>query len=235
MALPTDPIKLAAYRARQAKNAANYRARQRATKAGLPVPPEIALQRAPNYRPPTVRGIVENAQASAMRQRMARAEVIGSLPDVRNPRVRLRPGEVTERMAPDRKTRAGRQRQATAIRERAAAERIQQVGRARRSQLREELVYGAQSDRLQDAMSRDQQREFQEYSARIASASQQALGILFLYAGGQNQYSAALERILASPESRDVEEGLGMLSVLADQADRADSMYSPRVIGRLTV
>lgn len=84
-------------------------------------------------------------------------------------------------------------------------------------------------------MSREQQAEFQKYSAQIAAASQQSLGILFLYAGGQNQYSAALERILASPESRDVEEGLGMLAVLAEQAGRADAMYSPRIIGRLTV
>lgn len=235
MVLPTDPVKLAAYRARQAKNAANYRARQKAARLGTPVPQHAVKQRAANYRPPTVRGIVENAQASAQRQRQARAATIGQLPDVRNPQVRLRAGEVTERMAPDRKTRAGKQRQAQAIRERAAAERLQSVGRARRDQIRSELQSGSQSDRLQDSMSKEQQRRFQRYSEIIASGSQQSIGILFEYAGGQNQYSAAIERMLASPESRDVEEGLAMLEALAGQARKAAVMYSPSAIGRLTV
>lgn len=235
MARPTDPAKLAAYLARQARNAANYRARQRAAQTGAAVPPQAVRQRAANYRPPRVSGIVENAQAVAQRQRLARAETIANLPDVRNPRVRLRPGEVTDRMAPERKTRAGRQRQAAAIRERAAAERMQAIGRARRQQLVGELQYGAQSDRLQDAMTRYQQREFQAHSEAIAAGSQQSVGILFEYAGGQNQYSAAIERILASPESRDVEEGLAMLAALAEQARRAAVMYSPAAIGRLTI
>jgi hypothetical protein len=235
MARPTDPAKLAAYLARQARNSANYRARQRAATIGTPAPAEAVKQRAANYRPPRVSGIVENAQASAQRQRIARASTIGQLPDVRNPQVRLRPGEVTDRMAPDRKTRAGKQRQAAAIRERAAAERLQAIGRARRHQLVNELQYGAQSDRLQDAMTRDQQREFQQYSEVIATGSQQSLAILFEYAGGQNQYSAAIERILASPESRDVEEGLAMLAALAEQARAAADLYSPSRIGRLTV
>lgn len=235
MARPTDPAKLAAYLARQARNSAAYRARQRAERLGVQPPPEARLQRPAVYRPPRVTGIVENAQASAQRQRQARAEIISQLPDVRNPRVKLRPGEQTERYAPERKTRAGKRRQAEAIRNRAAAERIQAIGRARRNQLLNELRFGALSDRLQDAMTREQQADFQRYSERIASGSQQSLGILFEYAGGQNEYSAALERMLASPESRDVEEGLSMLAALADRAGRAAVMYSPSAIGRITV
>ena len=235
MARPTDPVKLAAYLARQARNSANYRARQRAAREGIQPPPQAARQRPAHYRPPRVTGIVENAQASAARQRQARAEIIGSLPDVRNPAVTLRVGEQTARMAPERKTRAGQRRQAQAIRERAAAERIQTVGRARQAQIRGELHNGAQSDRLLDAMNKSQQREFQQLSEIIASGSQQSTAILFDYAGGQNEYSAALERILASPESRDVEEGLGMLEALAERARRAASLYSPSAIGRLTV
>lgn len=231
MARPTDPAKLAAYLARQARNSANYRARQKAAAQGIHIPTARPAQ----YRPPRVNGIVESAQASAQRQRLSRAAIISSLPDVRNPQVRLRAGEQTERMAPERKTRAGQQRQAQRIRDRAAAERLQAIGRSRRNQLVNELLYGAQSDRLQDAMTKEQQREFQRYSEVIASGSQQSIAILFEYAGGQNQYSGALERILASPESRDVEEGLGMLQSLAEQAQRAAVMYSPSAIGRLTV
>src|SRR3954467_8240097 len=196
MALPTDPAKLAAYRARQARNAANYRARQKAARLGVAVPPIARLQRPAQYHPPRVSGIVERAQASAQQQRERRAAVIATLPDVRNPAVRLRVGEVTERYAPERKTRAGKQRQAQAIRERAAAERLQDVGRARRNQIRTELRDGAQSDRLQDAMTADQRVRFQRLSDTIASGSNQSVGLLFNYAGGQNDYSAAIERIL---------------------------------------
>jgi len=235
MAKPTDPDRLAALRARQARNSANYRARQRALKAGLPIPAEIAPKRAANYRPPRVSGIVENAQAKARLLRERRAEVISSLPDVRNPRVRLRAGEVTERAAPLRTTRKGQQTQARRIRERAEAERLQSIGRARREQLVGELTNGMQSERLQSAMTRDQQADFQRYSATIAAGSQQSIAILFEYAGGQNQYSAALERILASPESRDVEEGLAMLASLAEQARQAAALYAPSRIGRLNV
>lgn len=179
--------------------------------------------------------IVERAQAAAARQRQARAEVINSLPDIRNPIVNLRAGEQTGRGLPARKTAAGQRRQAQAFRERISAERLQAVGRARKAQLVTELEYGPQWDRLQAAMRPDQRREFQELSERIASGSQQSVALLFNYAGGQGQYSAALERILASPESRDVEEGLAMLEALAEQAARAAVMYAPSRIGRLSV
>lgn len=235
MARPTDPAKLAAYLARQARNSANYRARQKAARLGVE-PPAHAQRKAPaRYRPPRVSGIVENAQASAARQRDRRAQVIGQLPDVRNPRVRLRVGEQPDRMAPVRKTRKGKQRQADAIRERAAAERLQNVGRARQSQLRGEIQSGAQADRLKETMTESQRRDFQRYSEAIASGSYQATAILFDHAGGQNDYSAAIERILASPESRDVEEGLAMLESLAERARVAAKIYAPSVIGRLNV
>jgi len=235
MAKPTDPAKLAAYLARQARNSANYRARTKAIKLGTSVPLQARRQRPAVYRPPRVSGIVTTAQASAARQRKARADVLSNLPDVRNPGVRLRIGEQTERMAPNRKTRKGQQRQAAALRERAAAERIQAVGRARQAQLRNELHSGAQSDRLQETLTKSQQRDFQRYSEIIASGSQQATAILFDHAGGQNEYSAAVERLLASPESRDVEEGLAMLQALAERAQQAAKLYSPSAIGRINV
>lgn len=235
MARPTDPAKLAHYLARQAKNSANYRARQAAAKHGTPVPAHAVRQAPARYRPPRVRGAVQNAQASAERQRNRRAEILGKLPDVRNPAATIRVGEKTARKAPDRKTKAGQKRQAEAIRERAAAERIQAVGRARQAQLRNELASGAQADRLKETLSKSQRREFQKYSEIIASGSQQATAILFDHAGGQNEYSAAIERLLASPESRDVDEGLGMLAALAERAQEAARIYSPKAIGRIDV
>lgn len=235
MARPTDPAKLAAYLERQARNSANYRARQKAAQLGTQPPPAARLQRPAQYRPPRVTGIVERAQAAAEQQRQRRAEVISNLPDVRNMAVRLRVGEKTERFAPERKTRAGKQRQAQAIRERAAAEKLQGVGRSRRYQLRTELQHGAQSDRLQENMNAEQRSRFQRLSETIASGSNQAVGLLFNYAGGQQEYSMALERILASPESRDVEEGLAMLETLAARAKRAATIYSPSTIGHITV
>ena len=235
MARPTDPIKLAAYLQRQARNAANYRARQKAARLGVPVPVQAIRQREANYRPPAVRGAVERAQATRAQQRAARNAVISSLPDIRNPQVRLRTGEVTDRGLPERKTKKGRERQAQAFRERAAAEKLQNVGRARQEQIRSELQHGSQSDRLRDAMDRGQQAEFQRLSDIIASGSRQSIAILFDHAGGQGEYSAAYERIVASPESRDVEQGLAMLATLADRARAAAVEYAPSRIGRLTV
>lgn len=235
MARPTDPIRLAAYLERQARNSANYRARQKAARLGVPVPVQAVRQRQANYRPPRVTGAVERAQETRKQQRDRRNAVISSLPDIRNPEVRLRVGEVTERGLPERKTRKGRQRQAEAFRERTNAEKLQNVGRARQQQLRTELLSGAQSDRLRDAMNANQQKEFQRLSEIIASGSQQSTAILFDHAGGQGEYSAAYERIVASPESRDVEEGLAMLATLAGRAQQAAVVYAPSRIGRLNV
>lgn len=235
MARPTDPAKLAAYRARQAVNAANYRARLKAAKLGTPVPAQAVRKRAANYRPPMVRGAVERAQATAAQQRAERDALIGSLPDIRNPRVNFRPIERTERGLPERKSWRGRQRQAQAIRERSAAGRLQEVGRARKEQLVNELRSGSQSERLQSAMDSEQQRRFQYLSEKIAKGSQQSVALLFDYAGGQGDYSAAIEMIIGSPESRDVEEGLDRLERLAELAGKAASAYAPSTIGRLRV
>lgn len=178
--------------------------------------------------------IVERAQAAAARQRQARAAIISSLPDIRNPRVNLRPGEQTGRGLPERKTPAGQRRQAQAFRQRIAGERLQNIGRARKNQLVSELERDP-TGRLHDNMTADQRRDFQAYSEAIARGSQQSIALLFEHAGGQSVYSSALERILASPESRDVEEGLAMLASLAEQAARAAVVYAPSAIGQLTV
>lgn len=220
MARPTDPAALAALRARQRVNSANYRARQAAAKAGRAAPPDA--------------GIVQRAQRDARSLRERRAAVISSLPDIRNPRVTLYPGMVTDRWAPTAKTRRGQNTQASRIRDRADAERLQGIGRARRNQLISELERD-QDGRLHENMNADQRRDFQRYSEQIASGSQQSIAILFEYAGGQGDYSSAIERIKASPQSRDVEEGLAILARLAQMAARAAVEYAPSRIGRLTV
>lgn len=161
--------------------------------------------------------------------------MLSSLPNVQNPSVPLRPPEQTDRSAPERKTRRGQQTQASRIRDRANAERLQAIGRARREQLRSELNREDGPLTLRLNMTADQRAEFQHYSERIAAGSYQSLAILFEYAGGQSEYSMALERILASPDSRDVELGLGILAKLAGDAERAAVMYAPSRIGRLTI
>lgn len=211
----------AARRARQARNSAAYRARQRAKQAGRATPADPA--------------IVQRAQAYARNLRESRAAAISSLPNVQNPRGHLRPKEVTERSAPERKTRRGQQTQASRIKGRADSERLQSIGRSRREQLRTELDRDDGPLTLRSSMTADQRAEFQHYSNRIAAGSLQSLAILFEHAGGQEDYSMALERILASPDSRDVELGLAILAKLAGTAERAAVMYAPSKIGRLSV
>lgn len=225
MVRPTDPAKLAALRARQAAASAAYRARQR-TAANLPI-----------TRGPSAHGggSVVSAQQYAESLRVRRAELLRQLPLVQNPKANIRPKERTARMAPKRKTKAGQQRQAKAIRDRANAERLQPLGKSRKAQLVTELYDGAQSERLQEAMTGEQRRRFQRLSEIIASGSAQSVAILFEHTGGQSLYTGALDRILASPESRDVEEGLDMLETLAEYAVDAARLYAPSRIGRITV
>jgi hypothetical protein len=251
LAIPTDPAKAAAYRARQAKNAANYRARVKAERTGVPIPQRAVRQQPAHYRPVTKidietgekRNRVQLAVAHAERLRNSRDQVIARLPDVRSPGTNLRIKERTDRSQPERKTEAGRKRQTEAIRTRINAERLQPLGAARKEQLVNELKNGPQSDRLYGPnanMNRAQQKRFQELSEIIANgttgapASAQSVAILFEHAGGQNLYTAALDRILASPEGRDVEEGLDLLSTLAGYAKLAHRAYAPSRIGTLT-
>ena len=51
----------------------------------------------------------------------------------------------------------------------------------------------------------------------------------------QSLYTEALDRILASPQSRDVEEGLDIMEQLAELAASAARVYAPSRIGRLTI
>lgn len=221
MARPTDPAKLAALRARQAAASAAYRARQRVAQAS----------RVPRGGLPHGAGIVKAAQAHAESLRDRRAEILTNLPDVRNPAVTIRPIERTKREAPPKRTKAAQQRTAAAIRERANAEKIAAIGKARKDQLRIELTDGSISEQLQEMDAMDRAR-FRELAERISAGSAQSIGILFEHTGGQKIYSAAIERILYKTSR---EEGFDMLEMLAEYAEAAAKLYAPSRIGRITV
>lgn len=213
---------------RREQNRVNKAAQRARDKAGIPAsrPGPPRLTGTPGERAQKVRNI----------QRERRANVLSQLPDVRNPSETIRVGERTKGVIVDKKTPKAQARNAAAFREQAAAERLQAVGRSRKDQLRNELISGPQASRLTDNMTPEQRRRFQQLAERIAGAgSNQSTAILFNHAGGANAYHGALEKMLASPESRDVEEGLSQLEHLAQLAEKAGKLYAPSKIGRLTV
>lgn len=226
--------RLARRRAQNAAAAKRYRDRKRAERQGSAIPEGSGLRAAPVYRP-TTPGTVGRASSYAETLRQRRAEIIGGLESVRNPEVTIYLPRTPGRALARRTTQAGQRRQADAIRERADAQRIQNVGRRRREQLRDELDHGPLSERLQEALNGSDQRRFREASRRIAAIPLQALALLFDFEGGQGDYSSAIERLVASPGSRDVDEGLAKLEGLADLAERAGRLYAPSRIGRLSV
>ena len=211
-----------ARRARQRANSQAYRLRQR----------DAASTQLPRGAKPHGGGVVKHAQEQAERLRQARANVLAQLPDVRNPAANIRPMERTGRAeGPPVKTRAAQERRAKAIRDRANAERLQGIGRARKNSLNVELTDGPISEQLQE-MSPDQRSRFRELTQRITKGSAQSVAILFEHAGGQKLYSAAIERILYKASR---EEGFDMLETLAEYAEDAARLYAPSRIGRLNV
>lgn len=177
--------------------------------------------------------IVARAVEYAENLRNRRAETLRQLIDVRNPQVKLRVGERTERRATIRKTKEGQRRQAQAIREQARAEGVTALGRARKAELVTTLYDGPVSSLLLERLNREQRRRFQSFSERIAAGSMQSVGILFRYAGGLSLYTEALTHILQSEP--DVEGGLDILEQLAELAESASRLYAPSRIGRLTI
>lgn len=211
-----------ARRARQRANSAAYRARQKAA----------AQTKKPRGAQPHGGGVVRAAQEYAETLRQTRAEILAQLPDVRNPAANIRPMERTGRAeGPPVKTKAAQVARAKAIRDRANAERLQGIGRARKNSLAVELTDGPISEQLQE-MNPDQRRRFRDLTERITRGSAQAVAILFEHAGGQKLYSAAIERILYKASR---EEGFDMLETLAEYAEDAARLYAPSRIGRLNV
>lgn len=170
---------------------------------------------------------VDRSVRYAQLKRDRRAEVIESLPDVRNPASNLRAkGERDIRKAPRGYS---QKRQAEAIREQAQAKEIQALGRRAKATVRG----NAERPDLRGVMDREQRRRFDDAMRRIQAGSQQSLGILFSYAGGEEDFDLAIERV-KYPRG-DPDEGFDMLDALADRAEDAARLYAPSVIGRLNV
>jgi small-conductance mechanosensitive channel len=235
-------------RAQLAAASARYRARQKAIQQGAPIPKEALRKRAPAYHPPRVSPATSRARAVdkaeravaraaqlAEQGRRTRAQTIGALPSVNNRKARIHVPPERERALAERKSAAGKQRQAEALREHAAGQKLQTIGKARKAQLVTELYDGQHTERLLTALDDNQRARFQRASETIARASNQTVAILFQYEGGQGDYSAVFDKILASPESQDAEEGVRQLEKLAKLSIRADKLYRPAAIGRLDI
>lgn len=208
---------------------ARYRAKKKA-EAGYTTNP---IGRQP--KAPTVSGAGLRAATAAAAGRLRRKETLEALPSVRNTESKIYVPREPGRKIAAKVTKAGQARQAEAVREAEAAKKLQAIGRARKNQLVVELHNGPNTERMLSSMSGSQQQQFQALSERIASVPNQAIAILFQYEGGQGDYNSIIERILASPESRDVEDALGKLRALTELAERAGELYAPKRIGRLTV
>lgn len=215
-----------AKRARHAANQRAYRARQKAAQAA----------KLPRSRPVHGGGIVEKAQADAKRIRAERAAILAQLPNARSIdskhplselTPRLRPGLETGRVqGPTPKTKAAQEKRAAAIRQNVAAERLQNLGRARKDALRIELSDGPLSEELQEMEPYDRQR-FAEFAERISGTSAQSIGILFRHAGGQALYNEAIDLIRYPPTRA---QGFALLESLAEAAEKAEELYSPRAL-----
>lgn len=207
-------------------NKANQRARDRARAEDRPIPKAVRLY--------PITQAVNREATKAVTLREARLAAVSALPSVRNPEVNIEVGRQMPRL-PARFTRSGPQRQLQAIREQAQSQKLEEVGRGRRAQLRSELDDSTQAEQYKKYMSPEQMRRFRQLSEKIASIPLQALGILFDYEDGSNSYNAVIDRLTGSPQSVDVEEGLANLETLAETAELAGKMYSPKAIGRLGV
>lgn len=235
MARPTDPEKLAALRARQAEASKRYRARSRSIAEGVGVPVAVQRRTQPRAQPGNQR-IVERAVEAAAALRTGRAAFLAQLPNVMNPLANIRPPAEWKRGLPNLKMKSvsGQLNAARRIRDNENAKRINNLGRNQSRNVRNELESGPQSQRLNENLATDANKaRFLAATDKISSISQQALGILFFHTGGRDLYFSALESILGSPESRDVEGGLQRLEMLADKAVEADRLYAPKAIGRV--
>src|SRR5690606_13077266 len=110
------------------------------------------------YRPPTknVGNVAESAAAHRDARVLDRESFIRSLPQVDNPDETIRIGEKRKRSRPEGKTVRGQKASAQRIREEQRENRLQEVGRRRRQDLRNEIDGGARSSRLKEALTPEQ-------------------------------------------------------------------------------
>lgn len=229
MARPTDPAKLAEYRAKQAAAARRYRARQRAERAGVTPPPEVQPRREPRYRPPTGRGgVVQRAASYAESVRERRTRTLENLPQARNPAANIRVPRETPRAEPEKKRADARARQAARIREQVRAESPIARGRAFKGSIVADALQAAEDGGLSAAL----RSRVRAAASRIASIPQQALGILLQAEGGGAEVDEILQKLRYHGDEGP-DDHVARLESFADLADRANALYGPKAVGNL--
>lgn len=230
MARPTDPEKLAALRARQAANSRAYRARKAQARAELGTPPKP--RRAPSTEQAVIRAHEQRAEARARRHR-----IVGTLTSARNPAVNIytpRDAPTAPANIPD--TAPKRRQRIKVIRENSRAQQLVEIGRNRKSGIANVLDEDGRAENIIENLSDvpDGLPRLKRAIARMSSVSMQTLGIFLTYEGGEGDFQSALSQ-MAYPQGTDVEDALGRVEALADQLERAETLYGPKAAGRLRI
>lgn len=230
MARPTDPDKLAALRARQAANSRAYRARKAEQRAALNTPP--TPRKAPSTEAAVVRAHEQRAAAKARRN-----QIVGTLTSARNPAVNIyTPRDVPTAPAAIPDTAVKRRQRIKVIRENAQAQQLVNIGRRRKQEIGDLLRYDPRAESITENLRNipDGLARFRKATARLSKVSQQTLGIFLTYEGGEGDLQSSLTQ-LAYPKGSDLEDALGRVESLADQVEKAESLYGPRAVGRLRI
>jgi hypothetical protein len=254
VARPTDPVKLAELRARQAANSRAYRARKAAERAAEPpgTPGNRGNEPAPRRRAQpssedAVRAAHDQKAAAAARRNEAiggRYEIIdgkptriGGLTSARNPAVKIHvPFQPDRAPAAMPDTAAKRRARIKAIRDRTAAEKLENIGRARKAHYSDILANDPRADQIRKNLNAEQLARVNAVSKRIKKASQQTLAIYLTYEGGEGELQAALQQLsYPGSDGGDIEDNLSRLENIADTLDRAESLYGPKAAGRLRI
>jgi hypothetical protein len=240
VARPTDPEKLAALRARQAANSRAYRARKAAERDGItpPTPGTNTSDPTPRRRAlPSSEAAVQRAHEMKAAARARRHEIVAGLTSARNPRVNIyTPREQPVTPAPMPDTAPKRRQRIKSIRERADAEKLQNIGRQRKAHYGDILANDPRADQMRKNLTRGQLARVTAVSNRLGRASQQTLAIFLQYEGGEGEIQSVLQQ-LAYPgqDAADVDDNLDRLEFLADTVERAETLYGPRAVGRLRI
>lgn len=230
MARPTDPEKLEALRARQAANSRAYRARKAALREELGTPKRA--RSAPSTEQAVIRAHEQRTAAKARRN-----QIVGELTSARNPAVKIyTPRDVPTAPANIPDTAPKRRQRIKVIRENARAQELVNIGRRRKDEIPRTLEYDNRRHSILDNLKGvpDGLARFQKATARMAKVSQQTLGIYLTYEGGEGDFQSALQ-LLAYPNGQDMDEALGRIETMADQLERAETLYGPKAAGRLRI
>lgn len=162
---------------------------------------------------------------------------MGELTSARNPAVKIyTPREAPTAPATIPDTAAKRRQRIKVIRENADAQKLANIGRRRKSEIGDFTRKDPRAESIVENLKKipGGLERFQKATARLAAVSQQTLGIFLTYEGGEGDLQSSLTQI-AYPKGGDAEDALGRIETLADTAERAESLYGPRAVGRLRI